>query len=146
MVLQRSWKPPGASLWGFESLALRKYIQNKGLQPLVLFYSGEVLEWLKRLPWKGSIPARVSWVRIPPSPQNVWKNLQDLCNFNFLHKYLCNISVCFTFYWHAWFIIFQFSRSLFLSCKSISILSIKLHLSTTSIDSIIFPIKKEYIL
>ncbi len=29
---------------------------------------GEVLEWLNRLPWKGSILARVSRVRIPLSP------------------------------------------------------------------------------
>ena len=75
MVLQRSWKPPGASLWGFESLALRKKInRTRGCYPLFVFFAisflGEVLEWLKRLPWKGSIPARVSWVRIPPSPQN----------------------------------------------------------------------------
>ncbi len=30
---------------------------------------GEVQEWLNWLPWKGSVLARVPWVRIPPSPQ-----------------------------------------------------------------------------
>ncbi len=33
--------------------------------------SGEVQEWLNWLPWKGSVPVRVPWVRIPPSPQIV---------------------------------------------------------------------------
>ena len=31
---------------------------------------GEVQEWLNWLPWKGSVLARVPWVRIPPSPHN----------------------------------------------------------------------------
>jgi hypothetical protein len=31
------------------------------------FY-GEVQEWLNWLPWKGSVLARVPWVRIPLSP------------------------------------------------------------------------------
>ena len=34
------------------------------------FASGEVQERLNWPPWKGGIPATVSWVRIPPSPQN----------------------------------------------------------------------------
>ncbi len=31
---------------------------------------GEVAEWLKAPVSKTGIPVRVSWVRIPPSPQN----------------------------------------------------------------------------
>jgi len=34
---------------------------------------GEVSEWSKEQAWKVCIPARVSWVRIPPSPQDSYQ-------------------------------------------------------------------------
>jgi hypothetical protein len=32
---------------------------------------GNVSEWFKVPPWKGGIPERVSWVRIPPFPPQI---------------------------------------------------------------------------
>ena len=39
------------------------------MQLLFIFADREVSEWLKELPWKGSIRATVSRVRIPSSLQ-----------------------------------------------------------------------------
>ena len=63
--------------------------------------SGEVQEWLNWLPWKGSVSARVPWVRIPPSPpffifyNKVSFIADDYCTkrFYFLCFYFTNFSV-----------------------------------------------------
>ena len=47
---------------------LKTLLENNDLIYLKAKF-GEVQEWLNWLPWKGSVFARVPWVRIPPSPQ-----------------------------------------------------------------------------
>ena len=57
----------------FGKLCLYGYICRRFLWFFyIVFISGEVQEWLNWLPWKGSVLARVPWVRIPPSPLNIF--------------------------------------------------------------------------
>src|SRR5262245_56549619 len=57
-------------MWGFGARAESRPDSN-----------GEVAEWLKALPWKGSIPATVSRVRIPPSPHDTLMDCITLYRF-----------------------------------------------------------------